>query len=92
MFLARISMEERNAVLFDTRLRCEEEEEINCAILMFIGRKLQDKIVRIGVAGLKIHTWILSKLCESLLTIDVCSSVVRITGNLIDHIHKQNID
>ncbi len=46
-FLARISMEERNAILFNTRLRCEDEK-INCAMLMFIGRELQDKMVRMG--------------------------------------------
>lgn len=47
VFLARISMEERSAILFNTQLRCEEEE-VNCTIIMFVGRELQEKMVRIG--------------------------------------------
>ncbi len=47
VFLARISMEDRSAILFNTQLRCEDEE-VKCNIIMFIGKDLQEKIVRIG--------------------------------------------
>jgi chemotaxis protein CheC len=47
VFLARISMEERSAILFNTQLRCDEEK-VNCTIIMFVGRELQEKMIRIG--------------------------------------------
>lgn len=47
VFLTRISMEERSAILFNTQLRCEEEK-VNGTIIMFVGKELQIIIIRIG--------------------------------------------
>lgn len=44
MFLANISLQERDAILFDARMRCDEED-IHGAILMFISRELQEKLI-----------------------------------------------
>jgi len=44
MFLANISLQERDALLFDARMRCDEED-IHGAILMFISRELQEKLI-----------------------------------------------
>ena len=51
VFLARISMEERDAILFDARMRCEDDD-IYGAMLMFISKSLQERLIEKGAEWL----------------------------------------
>jgi len=51
VFLARISMEDREAILFDARMKCEDED-IYGAMLMFISKSLQERLIEKGAEWL----------------------------------------
>jgi chemotaxis protein CheC len=47
IFLAEVSMQGRKAILFETRMVCEDED-IQAAILMFLSDELQNELVKRG--------------------------------------------
>ena len=52
IFLARISLEDRDAILFDARMMCEDDD-IHGAMLMFISKSLQNQLIEKGAEWLK---------------------------------------
>lgn len=47
IFLAQVTLQNRNAILFEARLRCEDED-IHEALLMFLNDELQTKLIEQG--------------------------------------------